>query len=383
MKMKTHEKFIEEVFNLVGNEYEVLGEYTGARTKIKMKHNNDECNFNVYDVTPDKFLSGRRCPKCNIGDFIPKSHEQFIDEVYELVGDEYIVLENYINANTKIKLLHTECNRIIKMSPNTFLSGGNRCNYCRSRVKITHEQFLLEIFDLVGNEYSIIGKYKNTKTPIIFIHNTCGCQFETTRDNFVYKNARCPKCFSLVLNKYNFKDKVYDKYKDEYIVLDEYIGMEDKIRFQHNIDGCNEIFYATPRQFIHTNKQCPCVTCSKGENEILKSIKDIELQYEQEYEFSDCIHKRVLRYDFAIFNKNNDLLFLIEYDGQQHFNPVNFGGISDEMAKFYLKETQIRDEIKNEYCKINNILLLRIPYWEFDNINEIIKRFVYDNLKIN
>ena len=38
-----------------------------------------------------------------------------------------------------------------------------------------------------------------------------------------------------------------------------------------------------------------------------------------------------------------------------------------------LKETQIRDRIKNKYCKDNNIKLIRIPYFEFDNIDEILK----------
>ena len=58
----------------------------------------------------------------------------------------------------------------------------------------------------------------------------------------------------------------------------------------------------------------------------------------------------------------------IEYDGKQHFEPIkHYGG---DIAFAELKK---RDEIKNEYCKANNITLLRIPYWEYDNISKILE----------
>jgi hypothetical protein len=38
-----------------------------------------------------------------------------------------------------------------------------------------------------------------------------------------------------------------------------------------------------------------------------------------------------------------------------------------------LKQNKIRDEIKNTYCKDNNIHLVRIPYWDFNNIENILK----------
>ena len=66
--------------------------------------------------------------------------------------------------------------------------------------------------------------------------------------------------------------------------------------------------------------------------------------------------------------KKSNLIFLIEYDGPHHFYPVCFGGMSEELAIEAFKQTQINDKIRNLYCLDNNIPLLRIPYWEFDNI---------------
>ncbi len=57
----------------------------------------------------------------------------------------------------------------------------------------------------------------------------------------------------------------------------------------------------------------------------------------------------------------------IEYDGEQHYKAFDhFGG------KEKLRLTQKRDDIKNNYCKDNCINLLRVPYWELDNIEDIL-----------
>lgn len=80
----------------------------------------------------------------------------------------------------------------------------------------------------------------------------------------------------------------------------------------------------------------------------------------KEYSFSDLKNKRVLRFDFAIID-NNKVIRLIEFDGIQHFEEQSF-------FTHDLESTQKNDRIKNEYCKSNNIPLVRIPYWERDKI---------------
>ena len=79
---------------------------------------------------------------------------------------------------------------------------------------------------------------------------------------------------------------------------------------------------------------------------------------------------KTLPFDFYI----PDLNICIEYDGEQHFEPVDFGGKGKEYAEKRFKAQQKRDNIKTEYCKNNNIKLIRIPYWEFDNVENILKQ---------
>lgn len=109
-----------------------------------------------------------------------------------------------------------------------------------------------------------------------------------------------------------------------------------------------------------STQSCGCIKTSIGEANIQKILDANGISYLKEYSFSDLVNKRVLRFDFAII-ENEQVVRLIEFDGVQHY---------EEQAYFThgLTETKNNDNIKNEYCKTNNIPLVRIPYWERDNI---------------
>ena len=111
-----------------------------------------------------------------------------------------------------------------------------------------------------------------------------------------------------------------------------------------------------------TTKSCGCIRTSYGEETIEKILQENKIEYSKEYTFSDLHTNNVpLRFDFAIFNKQHQLIQLIEYDGKQHYIPVEkFGG---EKAFNHMK---LNDERKNKYCKEHNIKLVRIPYTNLD-----------------
>lgn len=107
-------------------------------------------------------------------------------------------------------------------------------------------------------------------------------------------------------------------------------------------------------------QSCGCIKTSIGEANIKQILDNNNINYLKEYSFSDLKNKKVLRFDFAII-ENEQVIRLIEFDGIQHFQ-------EQEYFTHNLTETQKNDNIKNEYCKTNNIPLVRIPYWERDNI---------------
>ena len=75
-----------------------------------------------------------------------------------------------------------------------------------------------------------------------------------------------------------------------------------------------------------------------------------------------------------IYNTNNEIFCLIEYDGIQHFNKyANYGKSTKQKLKIY-KYTKTRDDIKDDYCRKNKIYLIHIPYTKYKQIDKILTK---------
>lgn len=125
--------------------------------------------------------------------------------------------------------------------------------------------------------------------------------------------------------------------------------------------------HATALRAGHT-RSCGCVK-SYGEEKISQLLTNNNIDFIKQYTFSDCCinnnnYKTILKFDFAIFDKQKELQYLIEYDGIQHFKSADCGWNNQEHYN-NLKE---RDQIKNEYCLKNNIPLIRIPYIHYNDL---------------
>ena len=83
----------------------------------------------------------------------------------------------------------------------------------------------------------------------------------------------------------------------------------------------------------------------------------------------------LLKCDFYL----KDFTLLIDYDGEYHYKPVR--GSTPEQKQKNLEICQRRDKIKNDWAKVNNIPLLRIPYWDYDRIEELIEAFILQHTK--
>lgn len=116
---------------------------------------------------------------------------------------------------------------------------------------------------------------------------------------------------------------------------------------------------------------------SRGEIKIEEVLTSAGLVFEEEYSFPDLVSSsgHPLRFDFAVFDDNHDLDFLIEYQGIQHYEPKSkFGGYSG------LRKQQYNDMKKREYCKKHGIILIEIPYTVEGQINyDFIMNLYYAN----
>ena len=93
-------------------------------------------------------------------------------------------------------------------------------------------------------------------------------------------------------------------------------------------------------------------------------LNELKIPFIKEYKIYDK-NNNYYKMDFAILDNNNNLQLFIEYDGIQHFGRIS--GWFTEERRLQLEKS---DEFKNKYCKEHNIPLIRIPYWELNNINK-------------
>ena len=122
-------------------------------------------------------------------------------------------------------------------------------------------------------------------------------------------------------------------------------------------------------------KTLGCVHCNPSKTEtLLEDILDRNnITYITQKRFKGCKDKYTLPFDFYLPDYN----ILIEYDGEFHYMPIRKGKMTDEEAIKQLETQQRRDKIKTEYCNDNNIPLIRIPYWEKDNM----ECFLFEKMK--
>ena len=302
------------------------------------------------------------------------TNEDFVATVKDLVGDEYTVIEPYVKSKIPIAILHNHCNRVWKISPSNF-KKGNRCKYCSQEKKNKDKAFTIdEILDKfnkdVGSEYTLVDRdYKNMKTKMKIRHEVCGNEWYSDMcDMLGERGTRCPKCAAKRIGKMkrktneDFIEEIYNLVGDEYVLLEEYKTAVTKVDLLHA--ECGKIYNVEPNRCPHCNLKRKS---SKGEMKIEDFLISKDINYIREYRIDECRYKLPLPFDFAIMDKDNNLKYLIEFDGRQHYELIEMWG-----GKSSLDEIKTKDNIKNKYCLDNKINLIRIPHWDYDNIEAIL-----------
>lgn len=208
--------------------------------------------------------------------------------------------------------------------------------------------------------------YIDVKMNIDFICPKHGKQ-TVMLDNLIHGHG-CRRC----ANEYTGSVLKYDiEYVKEYIESingNKLLNSEDyKGTFERNLNilcSCGNIFTTSfsnySRYNVNTCFSCSC-RISTGEERIKNFLELNKIEFIQEKRFNDCRDKRSLPFDFYLPQYN----LIIEFDGKQHFEDVGYGNY---------EITKKHDEIKNQYCKDKNIDMLRIPYWEGNDIENIISK---------
>lgn len=283
----------------------VSNEYLGNKTKLILKDNEGY----YYYINFDKLSSGAKPEKFHINNPYTiqniKLWCKLNNKPFELVSDQYEGSDKYLIW----RCLKDNCNEIFKMTWGNIISGFG-CSYCAGK-KVGMSNCLA-----IKNP-SLASEWNNE------LNNCTPCDVTANSGKSIWWTCKeCGYVWKAVINDRNGKG----------------------------------------------NNGCPKCNQSKGEKKILKFLIDNKIVFDIQYKIDGCKYKKLLPFDFAIFDINNNLYMLIEYDGEQHFKETRY-----QAKKEKLEIIQKRDKIKSDFCKQHKIPLLRIPYWNFNQIEEILK----------
>lgn len=369
-------EIVKDRLNKINPNIEILSnEYKNSTTKLKCR-----CLIDGYEwyISWNKLQQGRGCPECG-GVRTDYTIEDIKNKLNVVNPNIKIMSDKYIGAGEKLKCKCLIDNHIWYSNWRN-LQSGKGCPICGIKKISKAKRLCLDEkkrrLRKINPNIEVLGEsFKNGRSILKCRCLIDNCIWEAIWNN-LSKGQGCPDCKNkktgdrcrLTLDE--VKEEIYNinpfieilstNYKDTH---------RSKLKCRCLI--CNNIWETTRTVLI---QGCGCIICinSKGERKVLKYLKDNNIANIVQYSFEDCRSKNPLKFDFYLPKHNA----CIEYDGEQHFKLIDFAGKGKEWAKEQYKSILARDIIKNTYCRNNNIKLLRIPYTEFDNIDDILDGFL-------
>ena len=273
-------------------------------------------------------------------------------------------LVDYKNNDTKIKII-CPIHDVFEQIPHHHTKGTG-CKKCiDDNKRLDTEMFISKSKKSHNNKYDYsLVDYDGTYDKVKIICPIHG-EFEQKPCDHITGYRGCPKCGGTIKsNTIDFIEKAIKIHRDKYdYSLVDYNLCTDKIKIICKKHG---VFDQLPYQHLSGNG-CPICNQSKGENIIMNFLSDNNIKYIPQKKFDNCKNKNHLPFDFYLIDHN----LCIEFDGIQHFESnIRFGGETE-----FVKRVN-NDKIKTDFCKNNNIKLLRIKYNE--NIIEELKNKIYN-----
>lgn len=366
------EKFLGNIELL--SEDSVIDFYSKQPFKCK-KHNS------IYQRLPYDVLGSKSggCKSCR-SDLVKKDEKYFVNRVCSLFGEEAFdfSLMNFIDLSTEITLICKVHNKPFTIIPKN-MTGSHRtgCPTCGkekgSRFKNWNEELVI-----LKNKHPNIDWtkfiYRGIKEKS---HYSCSCGREFFESlDYIHSGNPCYWCDcdrQEMRQLVDFVEKAQLVHGTEDYDYSESIFISPSTPLEIYCNKCGEYFSKTPSSHVYGEVGCGnCKGSSIGEDTTKVILDILEVTYKSQVRLDECRNIRPLPFDFGIY-KSNELRLLIEIDGHHHFFPVTYSGKYEKAYNNFIYRLRL-DNIKDKYCEDNNIPLLRVPYWKFDNLDTIIER---------
>lgn len=362
----------------------------GIRVKINVTC--DKCNC-VINMNKESYT--RECKKDSNNQYFCntcKGVKKYIERA-SLIFDnkyDYSLITNLKDKQYIICPIHGKFFKNLRQ--HTYdKSGCPKCLVRKKKIKdyntdehLNRTKILLENFKEIHNNKYNYDKFIfiNMQTPSII---TCPIHGDFKKEPTSHLNNKgCLECLydNYRYDRQEYIDKVNNVHNNKYdysLIPDKYKNGEDKIDI---ICPIHSIF-TQGRQSHLSGTGCPmCGKKSKGEAAIEDFLKNNNISFTTEKTFPTLLSVKnwYLRFDFYLPTYN----ILIEFDGEQHFNPRYFSKDNKEKILEDFHTLQKNDQIKNEWCLSNNYKLIRFNYKELrgNYFDKILKEKLKDIINI-
>lgn len=238
----------------------------------------------VFEQKPYLHLIKKKdCPKCqNTKNHLNLNTDAFVKKSLKIRGGKYDhSLVEYVDLHTPIKLICKE-HGVFEIIPKKYLYSKLNCPKCSKVNKINKEVFIIEGNKTHNNkfDYSLVN-YINSKSKVKIICPTHGV-FEQSYNNHVLNKYGCPRCSNKKTSQSEFEDKANFVHNNKFdYSLAQYKSLNTLVKI---ICPTHGIFEMTPKDHIHSKKNCPkCAKNIKDTNESFKIKANKVHQFEFDY----------------------------------------------------------------------------------------------------
>ena len=292
--------------------------------------------------------------------------ETFEEKCLEKMPDSNFKMIQFNGIKNPCSFLCLKCNNTLSyQNADKIIDRGRRglknvCKFCEdTKQKRPREKAKEKVKNILKekNSLTLLDEIRDLRKKVNWHCKKCNHNFQRSTNAFL-NNSKCPWCEG-VFDKINIdilQERAKDLYGDEYFILDEEYDVKksNKITVKHNL--CGFVWKINSNSFLQGHC-CPNCKSSQGERKVRNYLKKYNFDFKEQYSFSNDDKIKNKKFDFYL--NIDEKQIVIEYNGRQHYQPVDFfGGIEG-----FLKQ-QERDNIKKDYCLKNNIELIVIPWYD-------------------
>lgn len=372
--MTTIEEFIGKAVAVHGSSYDYSKvTYRGAHTPVCII-----CPIHgEFLQPPTRHLSGSGCMPCAVqrrSEAKRLTQEDFVKRASAVHGEKYdygrVV---YVGTSEKVCIVCPQHGEFFQTSGNHMAGQGcPQCGIIRyaDKRRQTTEGFIDKAKEIHGPQYDY--------SQVVYSHSTAEvCIICPTHGEFLQKpsvhltGSGCAACG--LKSVYDQSRHTTDIFIQNAIAVHGDIYDYSRVTYKNALTKVSIVcpahgeFFQSPSKHL-SGHRCPHCGGSKGERAITRWLNKRGIPFHYHHLCRIGTGKRSLHFDFL----TKGIKVLIEFDGEQHFRPTRFNGMSEEKSFEVFKKTQHHDSLKNQYCVSSNLPLLRISYKEFNSIPEIL-----------